>query len=56
MQELYQERSDSSSGKDKDNTGDLSRLAVGEAEELSQVIQDPFAVRRRMTLGAWACK
>ena len=51
MQELYQERPDSSSTKDENKTGDPSRLAIDEAEELSQVIQNPFTVRRRMTSG-----
>jgi len=42
VQELYQERSDSSSTEDEDKTGELGRLAIDEAEELSQVVQNPF--------------
>ena len=44
VQELYQERPDSSRTEDEDKTGELGRLAVDEAEELSQVIQNPFTV------------
>jgi len=42
VQELHQERSDSSGSEDEDGAGDPGRLAVDEAEELSQVIQNPF--------------
>lgn len=51
VQELYQERSYDPSSEDDENTGELCRLAIGKAEELSQVVQHPFTVRRRMTSG-----
>jgi hypothetical protein len=51
VQELHKERSNGSSGENEDDAGDPSRLAVYESEDLSQVIQNPFTVRRRMTSG-----
>ena len=51
VQELHKERSNGSSGKNEDDAGDPSRLAIYESEDLSQVIQNPFTVRRRMTSG-----
>lgn len=55
MQELYQERPDSTGSKNENETGDLACLAVGEAQKLSQVNQNPFTMRRGMmsVVNAW---
>jgi hypothetical protein len=48
MKELHQECPNGSSANNEYNAGNPGRLAVNEAQDLSQVIQHPFTVWGRM--------